>query len=147
MRTALGHLDRTVFERYLDVVNRALFDVRGSLPYNAMLRGLQAELGSRPFVVIVRGHAMDETPLGCRLDRLSYAWNPSVPATPRTVWLVRRDHMHDVLDEPWRFLADIGRIEFPPFSLVGSDRLLPGGPAVPVISVHRPIQRQQPRGP
>ena len=127
MRPALGAMDRLAFERFVDVVNRALVDVRSQFPYSIVIGELQRRLQRRPVLITIRGaHAMDETPVACLLDGFALRWVPGVPATPAAHWVLDREHVLEVIDQPWRYVADPTRIRLPPFSLMGRTTFVRG---------------------
>ncbi len=122
-----GQLDRKIFERYLDLVNHAISTARRGFAYLSVFEALRDRLRGRSFSVTITGdYESEPTTLGLSFDGARYASLPVTPANPITHWTVRRDHIHDVLDRPARYLADVLRIELPPFSLLGSENLFSG---------------------
>jgi hypothetical protein len=145
-------LDRIAFERYLDMVNRAILDSRALYPYNAVLHTLNERLALRPCVVTVVGtEPGDETTHGCVLDQLLFSWVPTTPDPPAARWFLRREHLDDVLDAPWRYRAAIRELEFPPFSLVRplnvpfTESDSPDTPVVAHVGVGRTTSPPRPR--
>jgi hypothetical protein len=125
MRFESHDADRALFERFLDVVNRAIVEVRGRFPYSGMLGALQLELARRPFLLSITGNDDPQTELACVLDDFRFSWVPSIPTTPSARWTLQRDHLEDVIDEPWAYVVQPSLLQMAPFNLLGAPVVAP----------------------
>jgi hypothetical protein len=118
--SAAVHVDECLLDRYLQILNRAVADTRGRFPFNVVLSALRDELAGRAVAVEI-GDAQDRPTavVICRFDgmRLARGDVSTLEASTATRWFVAREHVHDVVGRPWRYLADPMRLELPPFSL------------------------------
>jgi hypothetical protein len=113
--------DDSALQRYLDVVNRTLVEVKDRFPYNSLIGSFASTLAGRPLIVSITGaSSMNETSFGCVLEGLAFRFTSVAAPMAATRWRLDREHIDAVITEPWRYLADPSRLQLPPFSLVGS---------------------------
>jgi hypothetical protein len=125
--TSRPHLDECLLDRYFEILNRALADTRGRFPFNVVFTALREELAGRAVVLEIADESY--RPLAivlCHFDgaRLVRGRDPTHAASPATRWIVAREHLHDVVGRPWRYLADPMRFELPPFSLCSTNSVM-----------------------
>lgn len=114
------------FQRYLDIVNRSVVQVKDRFPYNSLIGSLSSALAGRTLVVSITGTSTtEETSLGCVLDGLAFRVLPVIASAPASRWRLAREHIDAVVAEPSRYLADPSRLQLPPFSLVGAPAHVP----------------------
>lgn len=112
-------IDQAYFSRYLGTVNRAIQEAQRRFTSWPGLSALRRELSGRAFVVVLKGHGgKHETRLGCTLSGLEFRSLLHPPREPAVTWRIRREHVWDVLERPWRYIADPSRLELPPFTLL-----------------------------
>ncbi|MCR9165891.1 MAG: hypothetical protein ACE37F_10135 [Nannocystaceae bacterium] len=112
-------VDRAYFGRYLATVNKAMRELHRRPAARAALTELRARFDRRTFVVVLVGASRDgQSRFACTLCDLQFHELDQTPGTADGCWYVRREHVWDVLDQPWRYLADPSLIELPPFNAV-----------------------------
>ncbi len=113
------HVDECLLDRYLEILNRAVADTRGRFPFNVVLSALREELAGRAVALQIDDADECAAVVVCKFDgtRLVRGCESDRDGSPVTRWFVAREHVHDVVGRPWRYLADPLRFELPPFSL------------------------------
>jgi hypothetical protein len=109
-----GSQDRVAFERYLDVLNQALGEVRHRFPYNHLVPAGERELSRRPVCVRIHDESSNqESSLIVQLDHGRFeVLDNCDPTEVHIQWRVRRSHIYDVITAPWSFMVDPIRFEF-----------------------------------
>jgi len=117
--------DSVYISRYLGTINLALSDARRRFDAWPGLLALRKTLQGRTFeVVLVGDHVPDTTRFGCVLQGIEFVLD-DVPEQPAVSWRLRREHVWDVLEQPWSYIADPSRIELPPFTLLSPSAVAP----------------------
>lgn len=118
-----ANVDQVYFGRYLSTVNQALRELRRRRDAAPSLSALSSRFDQREFVVVLVGASRDgHARFGCRLSGLEFEPLDDLPLEASGCWYVRREHVWEVLEQPWRFLADPARIELPPFGVLERPR-------------------------
>ena len=105
---------RAAFTQYLDIVNRALGEHRDETPYRQVFELGEKTLGGKDIGV---GMYKDNPnhPHGwftVRLDDGTFDLvDDSKPDDPDLKWIVRRDHVDHVIEEPAEFIADPWKLD------------------------------------